>query len=79
MKSQKKKTTSDSISEESYLKVNFPLEVGEYKADFRHLWARNYRINYWQKKGNTNIISRSIFVQLYKDKDGKWEHRIFPD
>ncbi len=48
-----------------FLKVHFPKQEGEYLANYIHLWANNYRINFHSKKD-----IRSHFVQIQEDDKG---------
>lgn len=58
-----------------YIKENFKCKKGE-TLDMRFLWGKFYRLNFWSQKiidtnkGETNIIVRSFFISVEKNKDG---------
>ena len=59
-----------------YLRVNYPPHKEE-TVDIKHLWGKNYRLNYWGKRElrkemtfRENYITRSIFATVQKTSDG---------
>lgn len=67
------------INYDIYLKANFPMAVGENKVDYKNVWDRHYRVNYWYIEGNglgKAKITRSLFVTLLIDKDSQITHKV---
>lgn len=70
------------INYDIYLKTNFPMIARENKVDYKNVWDRHYRINYWYVEGDglgKATIIRSLFVTLIIDKKGQITHKIHKD
>ena len=64
------------INFDIYLKENFPMIIGEDKVDYKNVWDKHYRINYWYTKEGEAKIVRSLFVTLFIDDNDKITHKI---